>query len=590
MGDHGVTDESSGSVSKPESEGPQSAADGSIDRPDSNDSPVPPRTGSKSEEEQYREYRIYRALVAIRRSRLGGHLPEVLQTKLDATTEWMWQRFLLRRYQRKGTFDDLSVPEDEQVYIPAIWLVDFVEPSQISYVVSSFKKNNWSFSGPLSTSNIEMFKTVRTEGSESWSRWTVADLININSSRPPYLSQKAKLPDFIEKAQIEAWPIGESLTAVTARIELSDDAMLSVNRSWHARYEPTLVKQSDGRKVETPRWSNYRNTQAARLKLLTDARAWFAQVCPGVFSGAATPQPTLDLILFKKFDPNASLEQAEVDAIRSIGLTNLRSIYRLTSPEFPEMIINSVDTHLAPTLQHKQTWSLWGNARSASAALEAVPGSGSEPVRATSQAVRYKASEAILRLAISGLIDLHKGRMAALRDNAALEHVKYSRKSVSSLRDLFLTSSLDTGSVMRDIKKFNLSPYGKGLELILDPSPSFVNFEIKSKGQSPEAIDYAVELRKSQDEAADEILTADREYREVLSTVAALGSSMDSFRVQRAAIWIAAIAAFIGVLALIIGSATLVVTAAGSQQTCEFLLDRIPILTGVCPDPELKGG
>ena len=75
-------------------------------------------------------------------------------------------------------------------------------------------------------------------------------------------------------------------------------------------------------------------------------------------------------------------------------------------------------------------------------------------------------------------------------------------------------------------------------------------------------------LRKSQAQQFRRLDELDRSYRDILSTVAALGSSVDAVRVGRIALWVAL--ASLGVAAV-----TLVLTEIGNDSLLSMILDAL---------------
>ncbi|MCG2932237.1 hypothetical protein, partial [Escherichia coli] len=76
-----------------------------------------------------------------------------------------------------------------------------------------------------------------------------------------------------------------------------------------------------------------------------------------------------------------------------------------------------------------------------------------------------------------------------------------------------------------------------------------------------------------------ELLEMDKDYRDVLSTVAALGSSIDAFKVQRYAIWVAM---FSLVVALLTMGISLVANDDIMSTLCAFRLSEAIKDTKIC--------
>ncbi|RLP99782.1 hypothetical protein EAD96_26845 [Micromonospora sp. BL1] len=60
------------------------------------------------------------------------------------------------------------------------------------------------------------------------------------------------------------------------------------------------------------------------------------------------------------------------------------------------------------------------------------------------------------------------------------------------------------------------------------------------------------ELRERQQKWFDKLIEADRDYRDLLSTVAALGASADTYKISRVALWAAIASLAIAVVTLLL--------------------------------------
>lgn len=68
-----------------------------------------------------------------------------------------------------------------------------------------------------------------------------------------------------------------------------------------------------------------------------------------------------------------------------------------------------------------------------------------------------------------------------------------------------------------------------------------------------EPFDYLDEITKEQSETVEDLVRFDADYREILSTVSSLGSSIYAFKVQRYAITVALISIVLAAIALVPG-------------------------------------
>jgi hypothetical protein len=145
-------------------------------------------------------------------------------------------------------------------------------------------------------------------------------------------------------------------------------------------------------------------------------------------------------------------------------------------------------------------------------------------------------------LAVSEFLNVMERKYAVLRDKAQTQHGRFKAAHLGELRSSFLTMSLDLASVARDVDAFWRRKWRDegDARFNVDRAPWIVADD-KAAGRTRfTPIDMNRHLRKRHRKWFKRLLAADRDYRDILSTVALLGASIDAFRVGRMAIWIAA--------------------------------------------------
>jgi hypothetical protein len=175
---------------------------------------------------------------------------------------------------------------------------------------------------------------------------------------------------------------------------------------------------------------------------------------------------------------------------------------------------------------------------------------GEEP-RAIGHKVNDYMQDVFPRLALSEFLKLKREQNASLRDRARAQHGKFGRKDLKLLRDNFLTSSLDTSSIARDIGSFKAGS-GRFTSALFygEPAP-WMRRSNSEQSDGDEREDFLNKLSEQQEKVATELVVFDADYRDILSTVASIGSSIYAFRVQRYAMAIAVLSIFIAVIALL---------------------------------------
>ncbi|MFE9908178.1 hypothetical protein [Streptomyces clavifer] len=150
------------------------------------------------------------------------------------------------------------------------------------------------------------------------------------------------------------------------------------------------------------------------------------------------------------------------------------------------------------------------------------------------------------------MIDSMSQERASLRDRARNRHGRFSGKRLASMRDDFLSASLDLASVERDVRLRNAShsSFDEEAEVVIKDSPSLEE-RLRLGGRDarePQGLNALI--RSNQANRLAELLEADKGYREILAAVASMGASIDTFRMGRIALFVAAVSLLVSAVAL----------------------------------------
>ncbi len=450
----------------------------------------------------------------------------------------------------------ITVPEDEHVNVPSIWVVELFPPSEFASLSETIQHNSWDKGRVYfldRESNREMLE--RSRSGEGWTWWRLAEIASANS---PYWSPDAtreKLDPMFGAVELKAIQIGGGLTAVLAHFHLTDVASKSLDFTWHTPQEPQLVRGMGRPRAESREWATYRITQEARRMLHDAARAWMAKRCPGFFAGNSEPQPLMDMLLMDKFDPISGdrTDRELSDALRALGLTGYE-VLRRTSPDIPQLLLSPVEGSICPALEPKRTWALWGNRESIASIDEHLAGYGSDTNRAIAHAAHDRMGNFIVLLAVSDFLAVMEAKFAVLRDSARTGHGTFKAKGLQRLRENFLTLSLDLTSVSRDVDMFWRREWRTegDARFTVDYAP-WIKAQDEAEGRKRfTPIDMNDDLRLRHRKWFKQLIAADRDYRDILSTVASLGASVDAFKVGRAALGVALAAMGVALVTLLV--------------------------------------
>lgn len=404
----------------------------------------------------------------------------------------------------------------------------------------------------------------RSRSGQGWTWWRLAEITDIDSEYWFPDGTRERLPPQFDAVELTAVQVGSGLTAVVGFFHLTSEGSREVDVVWHRSHEPHLLRGKGRPKALSRMWAGLRNTQLARRAHHDAARKWLAKRCPGFFSANGEPQPLMDLLLLEQYDPMPSdpRERSLSDALRAIGLTE-HTVRHRTSPQLPRMLLSQAEPVLCPDLGER-TWALWGQREAIAAADKHLNHYGSDVDQAIARRAHDSMRNLLTLLSVSYLQDIVEERHAVMRDSARTRHGKFKARDLRQLRTSFLTLSLDLTSMARDVEEF----WGRkwrdadDAQFVSSLAPWIIREDVKRGSKSPSPIRMNDELRESQEKRFSQLIESDRDYRDILSTVASLGASIDTFKISRVAIWITFVS-------LIVALAAILMAEPESDSVCE---------------------
>jgi hypothetical protein len=245
------------------------------------------------------------------------------------------------------------------------------------------------------------------------------------------------------------------------------------------------------------------------------------------------------------------------DALRALGLADY-DIARLVSPDLPKLVLTALEGSLHEALGDDPTWTLWGKRDAVIDALgnDALGGYGADRNHAIASRLVDNMYNLFVMIAVSEFLSITESKYAKLRDQATTRHGHFRPAALRELRRGFLTLSLNLVGVHRDVESFWARPWrweGDAVFSWRDATKTKVgDAESKEAELTRAAATFNERLRERHDIRFARLLEADRNYRDILSTVASLGASVDAFKTGRWAVWVALGSLAVAVLALLI--------------------------------------
>lgn len=489
--------------------------------------------------------RVYRVCHRTLRSRTGRKLPRWLREQISLALNYALifnQHELDKAWNPEDPLHNFTVPDDEHVEIPVIWVVELFPPSEYQSLVRAIEHNSWDkyrirygFGGPA---NLTALDQSRTGAGYSW--WRLGTVTDPSSGLADLDTVHGTLPtQFFSGVELRALQISAGLTAIAAAFTVRPEAIAALDRTWHEPHDPRIHRVKGRMPVaESRQFTGYRQTQRARRELHEAARDWMTATCPGFFTSHHADAPLLDLVLLQEYDPAtaATVHHEMNDPLRALGITGY-AVRHQTSTELPGLLLEQVDEDLAPELHSRRIWTLFGKRDTVIAGFGARLTATDRDTRGLSYAVGQTISDFLLILAGDCLIDTARSLTAVSRDHARVAHNRFRIRNLKATRAEILQMSLDLSTVNRDfIAFYKRRRWEHGhLNFLSGYSPAIRASDKKHGLMMPEPIKLSERMIDNQLEQLQNLVEVDQSYRDIISTAASIGAAISASRLGRAA-------------------------------------------------------
>ncbi|WP_156463269.1 hypothetical protein [Frigoribacterium sp. Leaf172] len=308
-----------------------------------------------------------------------------------------------------------------------------------------------------------------------------------------------------------------------------------LNGELHKLHRAALIKREGRSSVsQGPRFVLYDRVQTARTALHHELRQWMGSNLPGAFARSKEVHPLFDLLFFEvaKHWSDDDAQSDKNDAPRACGV-EVNSPFNIASDQLPGLQLHPPGrTEWAPKIA-PNTWTLWGNS---SAVPDLAVGTEDASVADAGYFVGEEMTDYFTRTGLTALLDQLRSNASIAYDNARELHGGTSSRDLKRLRDRTLTTSLDLARLEEDIETYNNQHWReREPQFHLDYTPAVKKLDAEAGRSAFERVDLNKSDRDRQKQLAKEIVAFDARYRDVLSTAASLGASLDARRAQRLA-------------------------------------------------------
>jgi hypothetical protein len=434
------------------------------------------------------------------------------------------------------------LPPGEQIRLPLIWLAEIFTPTTIDGLIDGMRKlaSRPTGSWPARTDDLaEWIRSSRREG--------LFTFHNVPYIRPRgFISfdpmVEDELPTAISYVHPRLYTLTPTATVLTATFGLMDEHAGGLgeilNRDFSTRVDvsdrsSTVLSVGSQKDKATDDW---------RATLREEAARWLAERFPGSMHKLVPGQlPAIEFLLTGLYRPWEPVEDLSDNPAWTSVIDINGGFGYWQADSTPGLRLSERHVRAQKSHQHVLIF--------ATAEQDLLDGKPSDPQR-LAQAIAgldWSMSGLIARWSLTAFLRELEEQVPSIQDAADRASRKRSGRTLTELQQQLLRAGLDSRIVVNDMVRFTQNRlWGYDLPDFRRVTPPRVAFL-----REP-TVTLTQWLRQGQAEDGRRVIRMENDLREVLSTNAELTAASINLRVQWTAVWIAAIAAFAAVVAVII--------------------------------------
>jgi len=476
--------------------------------------------------------------------------PKAKATQRELSKWGPWKRWSWYRKIRQRERDEPSIwsrhdpdqnvrgrlPDDEDVQVPAIWVVELYTPSTVSGLLDGIRHLGWDYGRSRDDSLTKWMSDVR-EGRRAG--WTSLGLVSSLAEARVMRERTSPLPAGVKAASPILMSLTPSLTAFVVVFLLDDDAADSLGKPLRAEFMTTTRRDPlfrpwhvirfvllngavrFGRRIYDPDFTRLEAVRSCLRNLESCCVAWVHEHLPGTFSSlGGARNPTAALLVTEQVRPLS--EQAR--AIRALsGLAIDRYYDAWESNEWP-----------GARLVLPRGWDDEGSRLVfACRRRDAFPDRPGYPDPTSNWTIAQRADDLVRgllsRWALSCLLDSYHEALSVLRDQTALNSRYWPVRDLKRLRSLARTILYDIGACSQEIAEFAESDHLYRHDVL---KMVYVR-EVRGKKR-----ELLAGLKSSQIQRARQVHREADLLRLALSTSNDLSQIISNIRIQRLLVWL----------------------------------------------------
>lgn len=486
-----------------------------------------------------------------------NRLPRPIRQSISKPYNWLLQYDHLdyvRSRDPKEAFGSISLPENEKVSLPAIWVCEMYPPSYAESLKDAIKRNGWLSSSRQTFPGQEVEAYLDQARTEAGLGWRVIARIRSRKApnSPSFGTIRKRLPREFDSINVDFFSLGSALSAVVATFTLSNDATGSLEKVILGPHEPRVIRDHGFTRVEDRYTRGINEVHDARRNLHRVAREWMSSTIPGVFATEAdNHMPAADLIVRFGSSQTPDYRDKNRGYLSALGMDE---IVESSCDDLPGIFIMEYRPNHT-TSNDRDTWSLSGEFN----AILKDDDFGFNGGARTLSGIIYRVDETfkplLTRMAISSLLQLKMRRSATSRDIASSTYGHHPVRSSKRLRESLLRHSLDLLEVASDIRELAADEgrYAWSVPAFRNQFSRWLRANDERTGTTSRPYNALLvdELREYQLRTADLLVARDAEARNILGTVVTLNSSIDNVRSQRLTLIFTFFTGLIAIIALL---------------------------------------
>ncbi|MBW4780874.1 hypothetical protein KZO37_16020 [Rhodococcus fascians] len=457
----------------------------------------------------------------------------------------------------RSEFDEYAVGADQDMSLPALWVIELFPPSEAHALHQAITKNRWdseTVQMGVTPSTTSVISESRATSAYQW--WNVCELANTRTTRRFLGATSTDLPREFERIKITGLQVGKGITAMVACFTFADTQSRNLNDAWHRQYLPEIHRRPGQlAQAQAPAWVAYRRVQTVRERQHEIARRWLAAHAPGAFAAGGNPQPLIACLLFSGYGPTAPTNRVTDSHLRALGIRNDGFDY-IAAEELPGLALEPVDNLMNRDLVSKATWSLWGKREHFYDQHPRIRSEGGRDESHIVHIIDSHARNSFVQIANGHFLELLQERFATVRDTARVQNNRASSRSLRGLRSNLVTLSLDTTSASSDVRHFNRSlrkvRYEHEPQFVRGPAP-WVEEQDRTANVVPiPQRDFGTETAKTQKSMIRSLVVAEQDTRAILSSAASITAALQGLQASRVARWIAFVSLLVAALGFLL--------------------------------------